>query len=155
MLSYYSMIIAYAFFIIKTQFGHQVIPTLIYDTIAAIAIVIALAVGFYYVQYGVVGAQKFYGGLLGVDPPLPFTVLFDVFVHFLPPFLLGLPRNPIAFVWAYLVILAWYVIIRNDFIRIYEECPCADFVDKAIFTTLPLVLAIFALITQGMRSTKK
>jgi hypothetical protein len=152
MLSIYNMILAYVFFIGNT---HSSVKQFIWvqDIVAAIAILIAISVSLYYLKFGFNVMTRFYSRLFGFEFPIILTLFFECVVHYIPPLLLGFPSNPWSFVFAYVIICAWYILVRDDINIIYDN-DLKAFVDKTVITLLPLCLTL-AFLTRRVRTINK
>ena len=156
MLSYYNMVLAYALYAISRQKLYtNPITRIIYDVEAALAILIALAVLLFYVFFGFKGAQRFYTNLMGAEVPLYLAFIMDTIVHFVPAILLGLPSSPYAFLVAFAIIVIWYLAIRKNFDKVYDNMTFTKFVDEAMLYKLPIAVVTLAVLTHLMRSGKK
>lgn len=156
MLSYYNMVLAYALFIISKQRLYKHASTrVLYDVAAALAVLVALAVLLFYVFFGFKGAQRFYTNLIGAEVPIWFAFVLDTFVHFIPFVLLGMPSNPYAFFAAFAIIVVWYLAIRKNFDRVYDNAIFTEFVDDAMLFKLPTAVVVLAVLTHLVRSRKK
>ena len=43
----------------------------------------------------------------------------DIIIHTVPLFIMGMPRTPSSFIWAYSIMLVWYAVFRDQIKKIY------------------------------------
>jgi hypothetical protein len=88
------------------------------DFIAALCVLIAAAALLLLIHNGVHGIIKFYRDLFGIQNA-GIIICLDFITHYLPAILLGVPRNPISYMQAYLVFATYYIFMYNKLHAIY------------------------------------
>ena len=156
MFSFYNMIaayIAYAAVCLRYDKRFKYVDIVI-DIIRAKCIFVALVVIYYYLKFGFDSPRRFYSKILGLPKMSLLTAyLIDVFVHFLPVILLGLPRNVMSYIFAYLDVIIWYVLVRKHIVNVYGNELGKNHMDRIILVYAPLV--VIACVTFQMLPSNK
>ena len=118
--------------------GPDSVPPFVAETVRALSAFVALAAAYVHAVYDCAVVRRFYGRVFPKGTPHAAMVAIEVTAHFLPPLLVGPPRDPRAIAAAYAIVAAWYLAQRDRIHRLYlDEIPIADY-DRLLLGVLPL-----------------
>ena len=152
MISFYNMLLAYAFAVLPEPVSAERIVA-VKEAVRGMALLLAIFVGTWHLLSPPSWTIKaFYERLFKnrIDWPAWAWWLVDAVVHFLPVFAVGLPCEPWSVPVAFAVFLVWYVAVRARFEAIYG-LP-SSFVDAVV---LPIGALVAIMAYAGLFGQKK
>lgn len=120
---------------------YKQIPESILEFIRSLVLIVAIAVIYIYLVYGVNAIKNVYGNQF----PLWLLFIFDFIVHVGPVILLGLPnpRNIAIIIAGYITFLAWYLLVRKQIQNLYISYLTTGEYDLLITIIVPIILTIY------------
>ena len=141
--------------VVVLLFFPQTLPEWFKDYIRAASIIVAIGWLMLYFYVGPSKIEEFYKMRFPwIDTKLIYFI--DIMVHFVPVFLVGLPRSYYSYFIAFGIILVWYVVFRPIIQKAYAILPL-QLLDFAFFLLGPLVVLVITIIhyiSQKNRRTK-
>jgi hypothetical protein len=111
------------------------------DVLAALCVLIAAAALLLLLRNGCAGIGRFYYNIFGISDPST-VILLDIVTHYVPVLLLGLPSDPFSYVYAYLMLMVYYILVRNRLNAIYFGIVSPDWVDPLMLWTGAIIFLI-------------
>lgn len=120
----YSSSFAYTTFLIQLFFPNK-LPQFITEIVRGSAMLVAFSVLTIYIVYTPQTIVKFYRentfvkNVYAINKSNKLIFITDLFIHFVPVLLLGLPKTVEGVFTAMCLMLSWYVLFRDEMHRLY------------------------------------
>lgn len=135
-LTTYSFISTWIVFFARRYMPHGVV-----QCVQGLVFFVAIGVLAVYVMYGYKKILQFYERKQGLTwLPVPLVLVWDWIFHFLPVVLVGLPSTIASVYVGYMVMISWYVSVRNKIAQLYP-------MDGVVFDDVIFVTSVVAMIT--------
>lgn len=104
-----------------------------------------------YIWFGPTRIWRFYSEYISKRIPLPLYVIVDFLCHLIPVWVVALPQSVSATLFAYFIMLAWYLSVRDHICQIYIKDVTKHEYDQIVAIAVPLILAILHIVTAKNR----
>lgn len=147
MYSFYLMLVAYS-----KLWKPQWLPQSLWDVVAANTVIVACIVLMFYILYGLNEVKSFYDNLFSVSLPIWVWVIIDMFVHFIPVIVVGIPHQWWSYWAAFAMLFAFFQLTKHRFDRVYAiKAVTAQTAEKALIKIGIPFVAIVSFLTWALR----
>jgi hypothetical protein len=104
--------------------AHRAMPEWAQDIIRASTLLILVTVVSFWCSGNISSIyidlfDSFFKTTLSDTTKILIIAMIDIIIHIVPLLIMGMPHTPSSFIWAYGIMLVWYITVRNHIDKIY------------------------------------